>query len=178
MKIIISNIPEEGLNLHMQRDGQWFEALLLQKEKGEFSLQIVNILCSVKKVRETLFIHGSLQTSVTSICSRCLEQTLLPIETSFRYSLIPLKGISPEEKELTEDDIESGYYSEDIIDLDPLFFEQIMLQLPMKIICSPLCKGLCPYCGVNRNEEQCECHTSSIDERFSILKQFQVKPKK
>ena len=37
------------------------------------------------------------------------------------------------------------------------------------------CKGLCPYCGVNLNNEECQCTDEDrqpIDNRLRILKDF------
>jgi len=178
LKIIISSIPEDGLNLQFHKDGQWFQELLPEKERNEFSLQRVDVSCTVKRMRETLFINGRLETAVASTCSRCLDATGIPVESTFKYSLVPAKERFSEEKELSSEDLESGFYREDVMDLDGLIFEQIMLQIPIKVICKATCKGLCPHCGINLNASSCDCQAESIDERLAVLKQFAVKAKK
>jgi uncharacterized protein len=35
--------------------------------------------------------------------------------------------------------------------------EQVYLEIPMKPLCSPECRGLCPRCGANLNTETCAC---------------------
>jgi len=57
-------------------------------------------------------------------------------------------------------------------DLVQLVSEQIYLALPLKPLCREGCKGLCPHCGVNRNEESCDCKEAWIDPRLAPLQQL------
>ncbi|MGD1152734.1 MAG: DUF177 domain-containing protein [Syntrophales bacterium] len=174
MKIIINNIPDEGLNISLHKDGDWFRDLLPEKEKKDFSIQRIEVFCQVKRIRETVFIDGSLETTVTSNCCRCLEVTHLPVKIKFRYTFVPEKNRSKQEDELSAEDLEYGYYQDDVIDLDALIFEQIMLQIPIKVLCTDACKGLCPHCGMNLNTVSCSCHAEFIDERLAVLKKIRV----
>ena len=36
---------------------------------------------------------------------------------------------------------------------------QIIMEFPVRFLCSEDCKGLCPECGCNRNLENCGCET-------------------
>ena len=173
MKIIINNIPEEGLNLQFHKDSDWFRDLLPEKEKSDFSLQGIDIFCAAKKMRETVFIDGNLEATVVSNCCRCLEATNFPIKSTFRYTFVPAQNRLMEE-ELSPEDLEYGFYQDDVIDLDGLIFEQIVLQIPIKVLCVDTCKGLCPHCGININMASCGCHAEFIDERLAVLKKIKV----
>jgi uncharacterized protein len=74
--------------------------------------------------------------------------------------------------EVLDDDLGVSFYKGDEIDLGQLMREQFYLSLPMKPLCSPDCKGLCPQCGINRNRETCTCDTKWIDPRFEALKRL------
>ncbi|MGC9975148.1 MAG: DUF177 domain-containing protein [Syntrophales bacterium] len=174
MKIIINNIPDEGLKISLHKDSDWFQDLLSEKEKKRFSIGRIEVSCQAKKIRETVFIDGSLETTVASNCCRCLEVTHLPVETSFRYVFVPEKNRSKQEDELSVEDLEYGYYQDDVIDLDNLIFEQVMLQIPIKVLCADTCNGLCPHCGMNLNTANCGCHTEYVDKRLAVLKEFKV----
>ncbi len=174
MKIIINNIPDEGLKISLHKDGEWFRDLLPEKEKKDFSIEGIEVSCQAKRIRETIFIDGGLETTVASNCCRCLEYTYLPVKTSFRYIFVPEKNRSKQEDELSAEDLEYGYYQDDVIDLDALIFEQVMLQIPIKVLCTDACKGLCPHCGMNLNTANCGCHTEYVDERLAVLKEFKV----
>jgi len=39
----------------------------------------------------------------------------------------------------------------------------------MKILCAEDCKGLCPTCGANLNETDCDCK-APVDARWASLK--------
>ena len=174
MKIIINNIPDEGLKISLHKDGDWFRDLLPEKEKNDFSIQGIDVLCQAKRIRETVFIDGSLETTVAANCCRCLEVTHLPVKINFRYTFVPEKNRSRHEDELSAEDLEYGYYEDDVIDLDNLIFEQVILQIPIKVLCADACKGLCPHCGINLNTADCGCHVEQTDERLAVLKKFKV----
>ena len=47
--------------------------------------------------------------------------------------------------------------------------EQMLLAIPMKVICRSDCRGLCPQCGANMNSEECRCEARSPDPRLAPL---------
>jgi uncharacterized protein len=172
LKINVAHIPEEGLKLQFEKDGNWFQSSLSEKEKDELSIQRAEIVCSVSKLGETIFIKGSVETTVTACCSRCLDVASFPIKSNFGYTLVPAIEGQKEEQELSSRDLEFSFYSDELIDLDAMLYEQIMLQIPIKILCRDGCKGLCSRCGTNLNTKICNCQTEFVDERLAILKKF------
>ena len=84
--------------------------------------------------------------------------------------LTRLNRSTGEEREVGDEDLSAAFYRDDAIDLVQLVEEQIYLALPMKPLCTPDCRGLCPQCGVNRNLETCNCQTRWEDPRLSGLK--------
>ncbi len=82
----------------------------------------------------------------------------------------PLETIAREEEvEVPEDELDIAFYSGDGISVDDLVTEQVILSLPMKVICQADCQGLCPVCGKNRNLEECTCPEPTGDSPFSKL---------
>jgi uncharacterized protein len=72
--------------------------------------------------------------------------------------------------EVPEDDeylIEEG-----TIDLNVLVNDAVILNLPIKHLCSPECRGLCPYCGANLNRGDCGCRVEEIDPRLEVLRKL------
>ena len=177
MKINVSNIPEGGLSLQFEREGKWFHGLLPETEPQDFALQKIDVTCTVTRIKENVFVEGTAGTTVEIPCCRCLEMTLLPVGSSFKYIFTPPPAQMQDECELSAEDLDFAYYEEDTIDLDAVIFEQIMLQLPIKPLCSETCKGLCPRCGINLNVACCECRKETFDERLAALKQFKVYPR-
>jgi uncharacterized protein len=174
VKINILNIPEDGLALQFSLEGGSFSALMSEKDKLYYGLGKVDVSGSVRKARQNIFFAGTLETVMKTECSRCLEAVPFPLKAEFNYTLLPEVGSVKEEVELKTEDLDVGYYSGEVVDLAPIIFEQMMLQIPMKVLCNESCKGLCILCGINRNMESCDCRSNFIDERLVVLKKFKV----
>lgn len=59
-----------------------------------------------------------------------------------------------------------------VLSLDDLVAADLILNLPMKILCREDCRGLCPLCGRNLNEGLCGCRTQAADPRLAALKEL------
>ncbi len=175
LKINVVIIPEEGLNVVLSEDGAWFKECFKDSEMPDFSLDKVDVNCLITKTSSTIFIKGKLSAIIDICCSRCLEETKLPIGSDFAYTLIPAKAENREDLELKPEELEISYYQGDFIDLTPIICEQIILQIPIKALCSEECKGLCPHCGTNLNTSSCNCHLDVVDNRMAVLKNFKIK---
>ncbi|MDD5711815.1 MAG: DUF177 domain-containing protein [Smithellaceae bacterium] len=173
MKINISQIPEEGLNLQIEKDEAWFRQAM-PAELGEHGISAAEITCRLQRVRETVYVEGEIKAELSAACGRCLEEIKLPLAGSFRYTLIPAPKEYAEESELSAEDMDSLYYEEEAVDLDPIIVEQVILQIPMKILCREDCKGLCPQCGANLNKGKCSCPEKPVDERLAVLKNLKL----
>jgi uncharacterized protein len=118
-----------------------------------------------------LRVRGRLDGSVTCECDRCLTQFEFPVSGPFELVYEPVGADSGEEETaLQENDPGVGYYEKDGLDLAHVVRERLYLLLPMGRVCRPDCKGICPECGVNRNEVQCDCSAAKTDERWAALK--------
>lgn len=114
-------------------------------------------------------LHGSVEGESVLRCVRCLCEFTFPVRERFDLHLLPIAGAPAEdEARLGRDDLEVRFYSEPQVDLLDVAAEQIELALPIKPLCSKDCKGLCPQCGINLNQETCTC-TPVPDERFAPL---------
>lgn len=99
-------------------------------------------------------------------CSRCLNYAINNVETNLYGRLFD------EDNDFEEDDEEILVYKDYTIDLTDYILNQVILSLPMKSLCSPKCKGLCPTCGADLNNTNCDCENENIDPRLEVLKKF------
>lgn len=117
------------------------------------------------RVQGGILTQGAIESQLGLECVRCLEPfnlvITLEIEETFR-----LPGTSPR-ADAPYAVSEAGW-----LDLAPLLREQCWLSIPMKPLCRPDCKGLCPQCGANLNFELCTCRESSVDPRLALLKEL------
>jgi len=118
-------------------------------------------------------LRGDLATSLELICARCLEPVQQDVKRSFELLYRPV-GVDAGRDELSVTDAEAeiGYYQGQGILLEDVLREQVLLALPLKITCREDCKGLCPQCGVNLNQQQCSCVTTLPDPRWSALEEI------
>jgi uncharacterized protein len=79
----------------------------------------------------------------------------LATKFSFYLSTAQFGGIS--EIELSEDDLDVDFVEGNFLGVDQVVREQVVLNVPMKSLCTQECKGLCPLCGCNLNAEKCSC---------------------
>ena len=85
---------------------------------------------------------------------------------------IALADAAPLDPELAleEADLDVVFLETPNLDLEKLALEQLVLELPMRVLCSDECAGLCPQCGANRNVEgACRCEPEA-DPRWAALK--------
>jgi uncharacterized protein len=66
---------------------------------------------------------------------------------------------------------EDGYAIVDrLIDLGGPVRDELALGLPSAPVCREECKGLCPICGTDLNEDPCDGHGEDSDSPFAALK--------
>lgn len=170
----MSNIPEEGLNFRFSKDRGWLQNAMPDMAEPLGCSRDVHVSLQAKRLAENVFLEGAIVTGLELICCRCLEAATLPVDALFRYTLVPMPDRQDPEIELGSEDLEYGYYDEDTIDLEPMILEQIILQIPIRVLCREDCRGLCPRCGANLNQEPCRCQSEVIDERFALLKNLKI----
>jgi uncharacterized protein len=117
------------------------------------------------RVQGGLLAQGTVESRLGLECVRCLEPFSLPItlelEETFR-----LPGTKPRQ------DAPYAVGEDGWLDLAPMLREQCWLAIPMKPLCRPNCKGLCPRCGANLNLEPCTCKELEGDPRLALLKEL------
>ena len=128
----------------------------------------------IQKDKDKFRLVGRVKTELELPCSRCLEPFRMPVDAPFDMRLLPAAdAATPEaEREVGEEDLETGYYRDDQVDLNELMREQFYLALPMKPLCVESCRGLCPQCGTNLNTGTCECAPAWDDPRLAPLREL------
>jgi uncharacterized protein len=113
---------------------------------------------TVTKSGDNLWVHGPVRARVSTTCDRCLEDFTFSIESELDIELTPKeKAPAAPELELKSEEMDVYYFEGEEVDLDPYVFEEVMLNIPIKALCSESCMGLCPTCGKNLNLGECRC---------------------
>lgn len=160
-----------------------FDPADLPGEDEEYRVNApVELRFTIHKDHDRYRVVGTVKTELGLDCSRCLEPFVLPVDRAFDLRFLPATAVEAvrdeaDEAEIEEDDVSITYYRDEQIDLIELLREQFYLALPMKPLCSPACKGICPQCGTNRNLAPCDCSPQAADPRMAGLKTLITKRK-
>lgn len=165
--IKLRDIPAWGLTLEISDQTIWTQPIeefklqykIKQALKSKVKLQVEGNVCIIKG-----FIEGSLVVP----CDRCVENSTIYISETFKIIEEPLKKDTLDISFIIEKD------GELFIDLAGILWERLMLNIPSKVLCSEDCKGLCPYCGTNRNLDQCNCKEEMLDPRLEVLRKIKI----
>jgi len=164
MKILISDIGDEGLDVAFEETIETEEVKLLSPAKASFHID---------KVNEEILVKGDLSALLEMECSRCLKHFEEARDVEVNVVFHPLEELQGEEKhEIKDDELDMGFYRGDILDLKDLLKEQILLTIPMKPLCSEGCRGICPRCGADMNIVSCTCEKKSLDPRLTVLRKL------
>lgn len=136
---------------------------LVKENRQVVAMDPVKVDLHAQVVSDTLTVGGDLKTRFKYRCSRCLTDYDDELHVDFSEQFVRSK---PEE--LSDEDLRNPV-SNDPIELNPFFEQEILLAMPYTPVCMEECAGLCPVCGTNRNEHVCECKTERIDPRLADL---------
>jgi DUF177 domain-containing protein len=122
-------------------------------------------------VGSEICIRGRIRASLSAHCDRCLARIEIPIDRGFDLSYRPVETIASEEEiEIPKDELGVGFFTGDGVALADVVTEQVILAVPMKRLCRDDCQGLCPVCGTDRNQVECQCTSPSEESPFARLK--------
>ncbi len=134
MKIIINQVPAEGLYLEEE-----IEPTQLDLATALISFRSpLKLAARITRITNALSIDLNINGVIFADCSRCLQEFEWGLNKNVRLSY-----------SLDSSDV--------FIDLKPSIREEIILDYPIKPLCSLSCKGLCVKCGKNKNEGGCHC---------------------
>lgn len=109
----------------------------------------------VEKSGDQVLVRGVLAAEASLECVRCLKAFTLPVRPPFElYAERAGTGRRGEEEALERDDY-MKFHDGRKLELGEAAREVLLLELPMAPRCREDCRGLCPVCGADRNEEPC-----------------------
>ncbi len=137
----------------------------LAGETGELWLKgRIEVTGEAVNTGRLLAISGVIKGVAGQTCHRCLadftSEAVITFSENFR------------EEGSAATDPDALVYHGDEIDLAEIVREALIVAEPLKALCGEDCRGLCPTCGVNRNETPCTCVTTSIDPRLAALEKL------
>jgi len=151
--------PMESEEFHLQAKGR--DNFL--KDIGGRFLEPIDVHLLMEYTGEIYIGRGKVRTELVLSCSRCLEEFNFPIDLDLNLTA---------GEYLIQGDEESIFIQDSEADIMPRIEAAIFSVIPLNPLCSQECQGLCPFCGVNRNLNKCNCKEQDIDSRWEKLNQL------
>jgi uncharacterized protein len=121
-------------------------------------------------VDQRILVQGRLIAAVSLPCGRCLKSFTCTVPLDIEEEYYPTTDVHTGEKLPPPD--ESGAFIIDEhheLDLTEAIRQYKETAVPMKPLCCENCAGICPKCGKDLNEGQCDCPSTEIDPRWAEL---------
>ena len=118
----------------------------------------IDVEVELEATNDGITVTGEVAAPWTGVCRRCLR------DVSGRAVAVVDERY---QREPTDDEAYPIEHNQ--LDLAPMVRQLVLLELDDERLCRPDCAGLCPVCGLDRNEGTCECDTTVRDERWAAL---------
>lgn len=121
---------------------------------------------TARQVGDGVFVRGRLRTTVRQACRRCLSTVDQPVDDVVDM-LFDTLG---EDEEEAEGEVYPLPARGDQLDLRDAVREQLLLRAPEFVLCREECRGLCPQCGTDLNQGECDCAPEKAESPWDALK--------
>lgn len=172
MRIRVDEIPDSGRFLHFHWEEDRLNQFLPPDDPFKVRLvRPVNVDLEIYRRADHVRVQGAIKGMLEVVCHRCLRPFPFPLDETVDLFLVEEPDSEEdEETDPLQEDRDFGFFDGEIIEIDQLVAEQIFLSLPFKVVCDDNCRGLCPGCGANLNEEPCTCRKDAEASAFSALR--------
>ena len=107
-------------------------------------------------------LRAAVSATADTRCSRCLEPVSIPVKAN-------VEAVFDRQPDPEDPDLYS--FTASTVELTDAVRDALLLELPLRVLCSEDCKGLCPVCGINLNKDTCTCQEGAeVINPFSALK--------
>lgn len=168
MKLNLDRLTPTPTAYDYEAPAQWWADQNTEVKEGPY--EVVRPFAfhfDAHKMREDAYLRGEMDGEIELECGRCVARYRQPLRESFSLVLESAAGRVPADPEgaaaLKRDgmclgeEIEAGWYRGSEVRLDAYFVEIVSLGMPVQPLCRDDCLGLCPRCGIDRNESPCSC---------------------
>jgi uncharacterized protein len=186
MQVKIEEIQDKGLELNEVISPDTLKEALAGSEGFKLK-EASRFHAKLKKLSGRVLLTGDFQATVIAPCKRCVKEVELKLPIKFDMTLVPTQpqrddedgegdddGKSPRAGSFRMDEADSEPFDGKTIQLDPIIREQVVLALPVSVLCKDDCQGLCTVCGQDLNEKECGHERKVVDVRLAKLKDIKL----
>ena len=179
MKLFVDRLTETPTEHRFEADREWLEETHALLPEVEASGPSARLEFRAYRLGADVCLEGRQEAELQVPCSRCLETFRQTVAESFRLVLEPAGHRRPADPEAVAalerdglclgDELESGWFQGKEIDLGAFAREVLALGVPVKPLCREDCRGLCPRCGADLNQQSCACPPQNASSPFAAL---------
>ncbi|MDH3201865.1 MAG: DUF177 domain-containing protein [Myxococcales bacterium] len=164
----VQDLDESGKEWNFAIGTDWLSSALAGTElkptghEGAFHVH-------AQRTGQDILVQGQLSADMLASCARCLADVAIDVDLAVAALFSPehTRPYSSEEIEVRLDETNRDYYGGTEIVLDPMVREHLLLEVPMKALCSDDCEGI-PIPERLRPPNEV-FGTSALDARFAPL---------
>ncbi|BAN02177.1 YceD family protein [Ilumatobacter coccineus] len=123
----------------------------------------ISVSVDLESMNDGISVRGTVSAPWNGVCRRCLKELggelSVPVDELYQIDVIDEEAYPIENNQL---------------DLSPMARQTALLELDQERLCRSDCAGLCPKCGIDRNDETCDCDTTVKDDRWAALDGLQL----
>ena len=132
----------------------------------------------LSRTGRSILARADLQTVIGGICGRCLRPVMTPITVELEEEALPSIDIDTGQPvDVNEEPVALRLTDHHELELATPIREAISLAEPIAVLCRPDCRGLCPDCGVDLNDNPSHVHADDdVDPRLAALAAWRGDP--
>jgi uncharacterized protein len=186
MRVKVEEIREKGLELEETLPTALVDEALATAN-GYKLVRAGQLKARFDKVGADVLVKASMEMDLETPCKRCADPVKFTLPVAFALDLVPeskLRDVAGDEGDDDGGAAQAGTFAFEDADQEPFdgkaiqmdghVREQLLLALPVGVVCREDCKGLCTVCGNNLNERECGCDRKPIDVRLQKLKDIKL----
>ena len=165
MKLYRSDLEKSFSNQLFEISTEYYEL-----DNSKFVDKTISCKVSSESTANGYHVYGNIDADLLESCDRCLCS--FNSTKNIELNII----LSNNEKLINDNNIDVIQFldSEDFVDISSVIHDLILLEIPIKKLCSNNCKGLCSNCGINLNKFKCKCKFAENDNRWDELKKIKI----
>ncbi len=139
----IQDLDEVGRDTSFPIRPDWLETALAETELKPAGREGRLDVHAQRNALDVL-IQGTLQAQLAAVCARCLGDVPIDVDlpVTALYSPEHMRPTGQDEVEVDPDEVSRDFYSGSEVVLDPMVRELLLLEAPMKPLCSESCEGI------------------------------------
>lgn len=141
----------------------------LWRDAGVVLLEPLRVELDACEVGDGVLVRGKMHTRLQLDCRRCVTPVAYEVNEPVDLLFEPLEG--DDATELSGEVYPLPKRGTDLHLEEPLR-EQLLLRVPLYVVCAEDCQGLCPQCGTDLNQGSCVCTPAAEPSPWEALKKI------